>query len=267
MQNIQTVIFTVVAALSAVFLRCVQLAFMIDPATGFTVDDMKGFSAAVTVIILLLCAVCSVLALPARRVQQPAAKAGKNGFIAALCLFLGCAFVIEPILSGIAVNNVPFFLCVLRFAFLLFSGIYFIYAGLCVLFNFHFAAGLTAVPTFLWVLRLMCTFISYTVMSNITDNFYDICSLIFTLLFFMYFGKTLCRVGNKRRAALMRATGSVAIIMNLTAVLPHCLIRLFGVTGFAHRPVDHPLTTLLVTVYIAACLLKMQQGQPQRAAA
>lgn len=262
MHSIQAVVFTALAALSAVFLRFVQLAFMIDPSTGFTVDDMAGFSTAVTVIILLLCVVCGALALLDRRGHQPSAKAKKPAFLAAVCIFLGCALVIEPILSGLFVNNVPAFLCVLRFAFMLLSGLYFVYVGLCVLFGYRFVPGLTAVPTFLWVLRLMCTFISYTVMSNITDNFYDICSLIFTLLFFMYYGKTLCGVGSKRRKALMRLTGSIAILMNLTAVLPHYLVATFGISGFAHRPVDHPLTTLLTTVYIVVCLLSVRQNLP-----
>lgn len=254
MQNIQAVIFTALAAVSAVFLRCIQLAFMIEPATGFTTDDMSVFSTAITVIILLLCIVCGVITLFGRGINGEGAKPKRTFVLACVCFLLGCALMVEPILNGVAVNNVPGVLCVLRFAAMLLSGVCFLYAGVCLLFGYRIALGLTVVPTVLWVLRLMCTFISYTVMSNITDNFYDICSLIFTLLFFMYQGKTLCGVGSKKRAAFMRITGSVAFIMNLTAVLPHYLISAFGVTGFAHRPVDHPVTTLLVTAYMAVCL-------------
>lgn len=253
MKNIQSIIFTAAATVAAILLRCLQLAFMVEPATGFTVENMAVFSGCITGFILLLCLLSAVFCF-AGHLKTGVLKLRSSWILAVCSVLFGASLILELVLNGTAIYNVPNLLCFLRAFFLVFCGLVYLYNGVCLFLGYRVQYGLTVVPTVLWVLRLMCTFINHTVMSNITENFYDIGALIFTLLFFMYHGKALCGVKPPKSALLMRITGCIAIILNLTATVPHFCLTLFGVTGFNRQPVDHPLSAVLTAFYIAAFL-------------
>ena len=249
MKNIQAIIFTALATVSAVILRCLQLGLMIDPKTGFTNDNMAIYSILITVITLVFCLTSAAIVFLKK--DNTASFIPPNSSLLGFSnLVLGIFLLIEPTLSSIVISNVPKALCFFRVALLILSGIVYIYFGIAMLFHLNIRYGLCVVPIVLWIVRLMCTFISYTVMSNISDNFYNISCLIFTLLFLMYQGKTLCLVGNKNRVTCMYACGSIAVILSFTAALPHLLLPLFGKNFLSHGAADHPAATLIMAFYI-----------------
>ncbi len=172
-------------------------------------------------------------------------------------ILAGIAHIIEPLLGVEQLVSVPQILLTLRLIMLPVAGVVFVYFGLAVILekNPHF--GLSVLLVLSLVIRLMTSFISFTGMSNISENMFDVLMLISTLVFILFFSKAICGISRSNNYRRLIFLGVMAVLFTAASSLPTVIVSLFGVGSLTHTPVDSPVTGIFTAIFITTYLFNI----------
>lgn len=248
-------VFSFFSLISVVAIRCIQLIFLTDITTGFFKTGLEGMGTALTVFLVALIALSTMMIFLSKK-EKIDPIPSPSYFLGGTLILAGLAHIIEPLLGTEALTTVPEILLKLRLIMLPVAGIVFIYFGLAVILekNPHF--GLSVFLVLSLVIRLMTSFISFTGMSNISENMFDVLMLIFTLIFILIFGKAICGISRSTSYRRLIAVGITAMLFTAASSLPSIIVSLFGVT-VNHTPIDSPVTGIFTALFIIAYLLNI----------
>ncbi len=249
-------IFSIAALISSVILRCLQLVFLTDPKSGFFKSGSEGLGNTLSVITILLITFTALMALFAKQ-EEIIAKPTLTPFFGCVSLLTGISHLMEPMLNGITMPSVPMWMTILRLLMILAAGGVFCWFGIAVFTNSDPRFPLSIVLIVSWIVRLMSTFISFTGMSNISENLYDVLMLILTLSFFLVQGKILCGIPQRNTNGFLLATGISAILCTAVSAAPGIIVSLVSKTELTHIPTDNPISAIFTALYIAVYLVNV----------
>lgn len=259
MKNLKFFLYGAVAVISITVIRCLQVTNLINPENGFFFDGMEGLGAALTAATLLIVAVGFLLGLFVKT-EGIITSPKPNAFLGGAALLVGVAQLSEPIV-GIAVSyEISPLLYILKLLFIGLSGVYFCYFGITMLLGNSPKSVFSVVPVACAVFRLVVTFISFTGMANISDNMYDILALTATMLFLLFYAKSLVGIKFKPGNQMLFSTGLIAVMLNTAAVLPRIIMTFLGVKQYEHIQSDSPISIMFITLYIAVYMLVISKN-------
>ncbi len=264
MKHTKIFIFSAFAAISVVVLRCIQIFFITDPKTGFFLENMEEIGTALTLFTVAMIALSSVLIFLFKK-EDINPIPTNSSVLGCTALLAGLAHFIEPIISDADLTTLPSALAGLRFIMILAAGGVFCWFGIAMLRNKAFPYSLFTVLIISWVVRLMSTFISYTGMSNISENFYDVLMLITTLVFILIQGKALYGLTRGKNSRALISTGIGAVLCTTTSALPCIIVSLFSEENISHTPVDNPVTGIYTAAFITAYLVNICKNSAKNA--
>lgn len=262
MKNIQATVFFVFAVVCAVITRMIQILFLINPHTGFSNAGCGTLNALLTAFIVALCVIVAILLL-LKKQNISTGKRQRSFFLFISSLLIAVAQLTEPFIGPARIYNIPSALWSLRLIFIFASGFVFAYFAVAEILLLPLRQKLFVIPVISFVLRLMCTFISYTEMSNISDNFLDIATLICILLFLVYYAKISCNIAETKHYKYVQIFGLSAIILCFTTTLPRIIINFFATNFYPHSSIDSVMTLLIMPVYIISCLVNLSKNSIQ----
>ena len=234
MKHIKILIFAAFALVSAVVLRTIQLIFLTDSVTGFYKDGLETIGTALMVVLVLVIAISSFLVFIFEK-KKVSATPSSSILLGSSALFAGIANFFELFFYKVSFSTVPLFLLGLRVLLILASAAVLCWFGISILFGKKARPALSVILVITWVVRLMSSFICFTGMSNISENLYDVLMLISTLLFFLTFGKAICKVSNSTTNRTLIASSIAAVLFTAVSSIP-CLIAYIAKIPFIHIP-------------------------------
>lgn len=254
MKHLKIFIFAAVALVSAVILRTIQLIILTDSKSGFYKEGLEGIGITIMVVLVGIIAFASLLIFLFDKKELSTAPSS-SVILGTAALFAGIANFIEPFINTVTLTAVPEFLLGLRVIMILASAAAFCWLGAAILFNKKIHPELSIVFIVAWVVRLMSTFICFTGMSNISENLYDVLMLISTLVFFLFFGKSICSISKSTTNRKLVATGIAAVLFTAVSSIPCLITYIVGDFTFVHTPIDNPITGLFMAFFIAVYLV------------
>lgn len=260
MKNSKFFIFSGISLLSVVVIRCIQIAFLINPQNGFFYENYEGVGVLLTVMIIVI-TVIAALFTAFINVNKIDIMPKENFGMGCVSLLLGLSQISELFMLNGTLEKVPAIIVILRTLFILLSGISFCYLGIMYITKNKANNICIITSVFCWIFRLVSTFISFTGMSNISDNLYDLLTLVSTLVFLLFYSKYITGIKAKFHKNIVLISATVAIIISAVSVLPKVVVALFGVTDFFDFHIDSPVTSLFMTVYIAYYMVNVLISQ------
>lgn len=256
MKHLKVFIFSGFALVSVVALRLIQLIFLTDSKTGFFKSGMEGIGTALMIFSVVLIAVSALLVLLFKKEKiNPVPK--QSTLLGCAAIFAGIAHLTEPVIYKADLSSVPDILMGLRLIMLIAAGGVFCLFGLTVILNLKPRFGLTTVLIIAWVVRLMSTFISFTGMSNISENLYDVLMLVMSLIFMLYFGKAICGLSKDEYQLKVIISGVSAVLFTAASALPAVILSFTNSAAITHAPIDSPVTGLFTAFFIAVYLINI----------
>lgn len=259
LKNIKLYIFCAVSLICIVAARFIQIVFLTDTKTGFFIEGLESTGTLLSAFVIIVIAAAAALSLifkSSKEFKYP----GYSAFMGFSSLICGLAQIAEPFFTKSPALLTAGALVAVRDVFIVISGAMFCYLAYC-LFTGVNAKNITfAVFVISWVLRLLVTFISFTRMSNISDNIYDVIMLVFTLSFFLLQGKLVCNIKVKNSVKAIRAVGIAAIASTAAAAVPSEIVILSGIKNYERTSLESPITGIFTAVYIAACLFNISKS-------
>lgn len=245
------------ALISVIVVRFIQLFFLTDFKTGFFLKGMESIGTALSVFTVVIIALSSILVLTSKP-EKILLIPNRSIVLGCTALLAGIANMCEPIFwSGGLSEATPPWLVALRFIMIISAGGVLCWFGFAHILDLEPNYALSTVLVIAWVVRLMSTFISFTGMSNISENLYDVLMLIMMLLFFLAQGKALCDIRVKNQNIKLLAIGIPAVLCTATSALPGMIMALLGKENLPHNPIDHPIVASLTAVYVAVYLVNI----------
>ena len=256
MKHQRLFVFSLFSLISIIIIRCIQLIFLTDNKTGFFTAGLEGIGTALTVLLVALIGLSAVMVFLNKK-EKIDPIPSPSYFLGGSLIFAGLAHIIEPLLGTEGLATVPQILLTLRLIMLPVAGAVFIYFGLAVILekNPHF--GLSVLIVLSLVIRLMTSFISFTGMSNISENMFDVLMLISTLVFILFFSKAVCGISRSNNYRRLIAFGVTAVLFTAASSLPTIIVSLFGGNSLSHTPVDSPVTGVFTALFITAYLFNI----------
>lgn len=260
LKNLKFFIYSILASVSVIIIRCIQIALLTDTENGFFYDGYEGVGNALSLIIVGVIAIAALFGFFVRtETLSPLPR--PSYALGCAALLTGIAQLTELFSQSVSFDGVFPFIVFLRTAFILGSGLTFCYFGIKYVLGNNPNYGFIVIPITAWVLRLVSTFISFTGMSNISDNLYDVLMLISTTLFLLFHGKQLCKIHTKKEFTMTFVFGIIAVLTSAVAILPRWIIALMGIKEFNHIQVDSPLAGFFMAVYIVVYLISICKTQ------
>lgn len=246
-------IFFFTALFSAVAVRIMQMMFVTDSNTGFFKDGYESMGSFMSAGMVVLVAVTGILGF--FNDHRPKDAPPNSFLFATSMLLIGIANLIEPYFGTKPPSSIPLMLVALRLLLLVSTGLSFCYLAITMFMNKKANFGLLVVPVVLWIVRLMVTFMSYTGMSNISDNLYDVAMIMATLLFLLMQAKLLCGVKKGKYSYGVLALGLMSVMLIAICILPRIVMFFLFGSQFIHSTVDSITTHFFMGFYIVVYLL------------
>ena len=254
MKNINFFIYGLVAIISVTILRCFQIGNLINPENGFFLDGYEGLGALLTSVVVLIVAVGTVLGL-FTNTKDISTSPKPNSILGGAALLVGVSQLSEPFTLFAASYEISPIIYILKLAFIGLSGLYFCYFGVMNILGIRPKPHLSLIAVVSTILRLIAAFMSFTGMANISDNVYDLLALTATLLFMLFYSKSLVGIEFKSGKTAVFMSGITAVLLNTAAVLPRIIMTMVGAKQYAHIQVDSNISVIFLTLYIAVYLV------------
>ena len=236
----KTMIFFSLALAVSVTLRTLMIFFTTEASSGFFKKGYEVFSYGMMVIIISAILLCIVFAAKCSRPKAPAFLNTVNTFVSVL---LGLSIGTEALFvdySGSAMpwqNLLQTIFGVLSCVVFMWLGIYF--SGLVP------APGIfLIIPAVFFLFRIIVVFITYSGVSTIADNVFELASLCASLIFMMQYAKIQNSVNTEKTNAKVLPTALAACLIIFTQVIPIIIAMLSENDALIHSS----------SLYIPSCL-------------
>ncbi len=261
MKNLKLFIFTIVAAISLVAIRSIQIIFLTEQATGFYYEGMESTAGILTAFAGVIVVITAAFGLLART-EEIKLQPNFSLPLGVSALFTGIANIIEPFFyQSFAGDSVPATLITVRSISICLAGLVFCYFG------YNFIVGkqpkfeFSALLVISLVIRLMSTFVSFSGMSNISENVIDVVMLLVVLMFFHIHSKALCGIETKRSTVFTFMLGAVSVLFISLSAIPGIIVSLASSIEVVHTPADSPVSFIFTALYIIVYLINISKNE------
>lgn len=236
----------------AVVLRTLMLFFVIDTESGFIKSEY--LAPAVFMVIMIVAAVLcvfvfSLLSKPKAAKTLPDSLSFKiiSPVLALVILYDTFFSTMEYSVSPWQKNLEMIFAVAAAAALVAFTVTEF--------FGYEYPKLLTAVPVLFWLIRLIIIFTSFSTLSNILDNMFELAALCLILISSLQCAKLACIELDKRKKRLIFATLTATASVCFITSVPRAAVMLSSNAQVLHQN-DLPLmTTLVAGIYFLSFVL------------
>lgn len=245
-------LFFLIALPLSIGLRLTQLLFTIEAKTGFFLPEFEKYGVYILVIIFAFSLLTAIFAFSSHRSPQNAPK--PNVFMSVSAVLLSLAIFYE-------INNETFPLIIkawqrdLLFVFAIATGVFFILFSARLFIDFKLPRVFYIVPTFYFVLRVVCYFTATSSLALISDNLILMGTYIAVLIFMLQFTKLYNNVDTERNFRKLMASGLCSVILCFTQSLPHIIMNFITDFGYQHTSMIANITILFTGIFILAFCL------------
>lgn len=242
--------------------RFIQLFSLIDPSTGFFLDDQMQFNIFISILLAVI-PILFILFSYFKNDYTEDISFRSIGF-GVVSLLFGFVFLIES--AYIAISGQLFTLSN-EAGYSIFSFQALLYMLLCILSALGFclqAAScfggikkgmfLMIFPVITWIYRLISSFISFTGIANISENIIEIFMLCTSLLFLLAHGKAVNNIECKKNLRMATAFGLAAASLCAVSTLPRYILLIMGRTDLLHEGKSGSILDIGLLIY-AVCFL------------
>ena len=244
------------AGIIALPLRVYQLLYAIDKENGFYIEG--NFSVPViTGIMIAFVAIVFLLCIPGKNdgeIVNPA----RNKPVGIAAAFFGGTLIINPLIRHFALAE-PTSGDMVSLMFAVAAGISLIALGVRILTNnFGLLNGVLCIFPVLWgCVRLAVEFMKFTTISNISENLYDVLTMVFTLLFFFSSAKLIIMTEPEKSIKRVFMFGLPAAFFGLITTFPRFAIILLGRKELLHETAMPQVSDFVMAVYIIVFLISI----------
>ena len=238
-------------------LRTIQLLFMVDPQTGFALEEnFLGGTMGTVLVSFMFLGLVAVLLLLSRlagawpsQLPQNSPVVGVIALVLSLCNMYELVRVFgEQMGQGNRVVNVALIL------FVILSSAYYFLLGLSCLVRFALPPVCSLIPVVFHVLLLISTFMKYTALANVSENSYDIACLCLMLVFSLQYAKLSCGYQFMKTSRYIYGVGLSAALLCVMITLPRYIILLTGRGESLHNTLTLSPYLLVYAVFMVVFL-------------
>ena len=120
-----------------------------------------------------------------------------------------------------------------------------------------FRRGFTILIVLYFFMRLVVSFSSYSSISNVSDNVFDIFMLCATLVFFLYFAKVYCLISPEKSCFRVLPISFLAFSFTALNTIPKLLLLCAGRPALDHDTPSCLITNIAMGVFIAVFTLRL----------
>lgn len=256
-----------------IFGRFIQLFSLIDPTTGFFLDDQMQFNTFITAVLISVPVLFLLLSYFKNDYKKSFSFQSTGSGI--VSLLFGFVFLIES--AYIAISGQLFTLSNEN-GYFVFSFQSFLYMLLCIFSALCFcmqAIGcfsgekkgrfLMIFPVIAWIYRLISSFISFSGIANISENIIEIFMLCSSLIFLLAQGKVINEIDCKKNIRTATAFGLVSACLCAVSTFPRYILLILGRTDLLHEGKIGSILDAGLFIYILCFLFSALKKESESA--
>ena len=253
MKHRHTMILLGVSLVVCVILRILQLAFIIDSATGFVKQQYSAISLAITIIVCAATASVAFLAAHANETKQKSEVFSPA--VAVASIFVGIMFIYRFIINVTLFGKGPENGIILVFLALACAGVFAAY-GVREIFGYKIPSIILVVPVVYYIVKLVSVFISTAKLALVTENVFTLFTNCVILWFVFEFSKFENQIGELENSPKKLFASGIAVIM-LCAVttLPKIILVIAGKLQASYDDVATSLLNISVAIFVLVYIL------------
>ncbi len=242
----QSYLYFFIATASAIALRTLMLFFTIDTASGFIKTEYSVIATVMMAVIAVAVILVFVFALLTKSTAEHTMP--KSAVFKIASPILAVVILYDTFFSTMDYSltawqrSAEFILAVVAAASL-------IAFAITEFFDIQIPPLFTAAPILFWFIRLIIIFTSFSTLSNIPDNIFELAALCMILVASLQFSKLVCTELSPMKQTVVFATAlSTASICFITSI-PRAIVTLSENAHVLHRNDLPIMTTLVAGIY------------------
>ena len=241
-----------ISTVCAVFLRVLQITQMTESKTGFFIKEYELIGIAVTIVIFVIAAICTIYAALYKEKEVNPITVTKP--FAVIHFILALAIVYESLFSPVS-GAIHTWQVLLQMVFGLLSAIVFIYRG-----YITFTGGTIQPITSLshvifWLIRVIIVFAASITASTIAENIFEMAALCTALVFFLNASALENGIEPVRIKKKILPSSIAAFILGAVYSASQLVVMLSGKTNLLHNIKATFFTNAILVVYILYYIL------------
>lgn len=248
MKSNKIIAFYFVALPISLCLRFLQLAFTVEPKTGFYIPESQGMGTALLILILL----CSLfVALFARLTyKQPDTLPPINFRLSISSALLAVGIMLETFFADFSLP-IPGWQSILLKIASAAAAIFLLAFAISPVIKFEIKPILAALPVIYTIIRLICDFSLVSKLAIISDNIILIAVYSVSMFFFLNFAKLYNGIEDDKNYKKILSYGLTLSVLSFTSSVPNLICGVFS-QGFDHISVFTNITVLFLGIFATA---------------
>ena len=242
----KTMLFFCFALASSVTLRTLMIFFTTEASSGFFKKEYAVFSYGMLAIIIAAILLCAVFSFKCIR---PKAPKFFNKVNVAICTVLGLCIGAEALLLDFSASAVMW-QNLLQTLFGVIAGAVFIWLGLYFADIMPSPGIFLILPALFYIFRIIVVFVTYSGVSTIADNSFELASLCATLICMIQFAKIHNGVSTEKVEKRILPTALAAGMIIFTQIIPVIIAMLSGNGSLVHSNILFAPTCIVMGVFI-----------------
>ena len=227
-------------------LRIILLSFAIEPNSGFIKSEYSFIATAILIVIFIIAVLTFVFGYMTKATIKNSLP--NNALVKITSVFLGLVILYDTIFSTME-YSVSSWQKTLEFITAIIAAVALVSFALMNSLKIQFPRLMTVAPILFWLLRLVIIFSSFSSLTNIVDNIFELAALCLILVSSLKVAKNACLEQEARQQtqnfALLLTTALVCFVTSL----PRAFVSLSGYADMLHQNDLPIMTTLIAGIY------------------
>lgn len=233
--------FVIIALISCIAIRTLQLFFTIDEVTGFHIKEFENYGRIMTAIIFAFALFTVIFSLISHKKPEHPPK--QNPLISLLAVFLSVTVFLDALNCQSNIVAKAFQETALLVTGFLASLFFLLYA-ISGFVKFNIPKVMFLFPTLFYIIKLAFDFLNVSSIAMINDSVMHITSECFILIFMLQFAKLYFGMDSDYNFRKIMASGFATSIFCLSQTVSQFIYVFFANGQFRHLPVTSHLNLL-----------------------
>ncbi len=242
----QSYLYFFIATGAAISVRTLMLFFTIDTASGF----IKTEYSVITTLMLALIAIAIILVFVFSLLTKASAISAipQNIAYKVVSVLLAAVILYDTFSSTMDYSLISWQRSA-EFIFAVIAAASLIALAIMDFFNLETPLLLTATPILFWFIRLIIIFTSFSTLSNIPDNMFELAALCLILISSLQVSKLACTELPSAKQNVVFATALATASICFVTSIPRAIVTLSENSSVLHRNDLPIMTTLVAGIY------------------
>lgn len=232
----------------SVAVRFFQLFRLTEPETGFFVSEQRNTGIVLSVLIFAAILVYCVIAGFVNRCPLKTPRVTPLLGISAVTA--GVFTLIESVNYVTQVNLFFWEKCLLGLLGPA-AAVFLVMYGIKGFHNYKLYRPLYAIPSFYYIARLVCEFISVSKTAVIFQNLLNMCAIAAVLVFMLEWGKAANNINVERGYKRLLVSAGAAVLFCETAALPEFFLMIFNKSASEHQSMASLVSLAIIGVFVS----------------